>query len=358
MEFNRWWNDDIAEIYWLEVTDRKNLGEDLNAPQRKDNGEEYYGYSLINEINNGDIIFHYHKDSRAIVATSKASGNVWEDKVLWGAHGTTARGEGVRPYIRPGWRLGLVDFKYIDQQIELKKLRSLQKDIQKIRDYLSARYKNSLYFPFELSNKRELRPTQAYLTKLPKEIVQLIYPIHTETLEHHNPVRTSYSLAIRSTSKIAEPKINYIAELGASYRPADEEAAVSERDPFTVDPALVERANRSHAFTQNKLAEYLRSKDLVPRSPRPGEPNFDIAWLQNETIFVAEIKSLTLSNEEKQLRLGLGQILRYRHLLAQSGKQVQAVMMLEREPSDQSWISLCEALDVLLVWPDTIAVFL
>jgi hypothetical protein len=60
VELNRWWRDDPAETFWLEITDRPNLGDDLNAPQRRDDGREFWGYSLINEIANGDIVFHYH----------------------------------------------------------------------------------------------------------------------------------------------------------------------------------------------------------------------------------------------------------------------------------------------------------
>jgi hypothetical protein len=101
VDFNRWWDGQLGENYWLEVTDRKDLGVDLNAPQRRDDGDEYYGYSLIQEVRDGDVVFHYHKDHRAIVAWSVATGDVWPDEVVWGAHGTVARNAGVRPYVRP-----------------------------------------------------------------------------------------------------------------------------------------------------------------------------------------------------------------------------------------------------------------
>lgn len=42
---------------------------------------------------------------------------------------------------------------------------------------------------------------------------------------------------------------------------------------------------------------------------KPGEPSFDLAWMTTETVFVVEVKSTTAKNEEKQLRLGLGQVL-------------------------------------------------
>jgi hypothetical protein len=143
--------------------------------------------------------------------------------------------------------------------------------------------------------------------------------------------------------------------VGDAYRPADEQAAVTQIDPFTVDPAIRERALRGHATTQNALAAYVRSRGLDPRSPRAGEPNFDLAWEDADRIFVAEVKSMTFSNEEKQLRLGLGQVLRYRQVLGRHGRQVTAVLAVEKRPADSSWEGLCQELGVLLVWPQNMA---
>ncbi len=42
-----------------------------------------------------------------------------------------------------------------------------------------------------------------------------------------------------------------------------------------------------------------------------------ILWLNGEEAWVAEVKSLTTTNEEPQLRLGLGQVLIYRQRLKQ-----------------------------------------
>src|SRR5215207_6212050 len=106
MRINRWWDADPDERYWLETTDRTDLGVDLNAPQRDERGGRW-SYSLILEISEGDVILHYHRPAGAIVAWSRAVGAVWEDEVIWAAHGTSARSRHVIPYPRPGWRLGL-----------------------------------------------------------------------------------------------------------------------------------------------------------------------------------------------------------------------------------------------------------
>jgi hypothetical protein len=78
-----------------------------------------------------------------------------------------------------------------------------------------------------------------------------------------------------------------------------------------------------------------------------------LAWETETTIFVAEVKSLTLANEERQLRLGLGQVLRYWHALSDQPKPVMAVLAVEERPSDESWLALADRLGVWLLWPES-----
>ena len=127
--------------------------------------------------------------------------------------------------------------------------------------------------------------------------------------------------------------------LGAPYRQAQVTELSESPEPFSVDPAMVERGLRGHADTQNELASVLRSTGIEPRSCLATEPNFDLAWQRNGTVFVAEVKSITADNEEEQLRLGLGQVLRYRQRLSALGHQrVIAVLVPERQPPDP-WIA-------------------
>ncbi len=85
----------------------------------------------------------------------------------------------------------------------------------------------------------------------------------------------------------------------------------------------------------------------------PGEPVFDLAWEDSVGIVVAEIKSLTEQNEERQLRLALGQVLRYAQLLRGKERTVRPVVAVERRPSDDSWLKLFQEVGVSLVWPET-----
>jgi hypothetical protein len=138
--------------------------------------------------------------------------------------------------------------------------------------------------------------------------------------------------------------------LGAPYHQVPVTELSRSRDPFSVDPALVERGLRGHTDTQNELASVLSNAGIEPRRGLPSGPNFDLAWQKNGTVFGAEVKSITADNEEQQLRLGLGQVLRYRQRLAALGHdRVVAVLVPEHQPRDPSWRELCQDLGVVLL---------
>jgi len=139
-------------------------------------------------------------------------------------------------------------------------------------------------------------------------------------------------------------------QLGAPYQREDEDISIAAPQPNERDPSLMERGTRGHRKTQNSLAEYLIGHRIAPMSPI-GEPSFDVAWTHEGKLFVAEVKSVTDQNEESQLRLGLGQVLRYRHQMCAGETPVIAVLVPERRPTDPRWMELCDSLGVRLVWP-------
>jgi hypothetical protein len=89
----------------------------------------------------------------------------------------------------------------------------------------------------------------------------------------------------------------------------------------------------------------------VARSPKGAEPEYDVLWERDGIVWVAEVKSLTVENEERQLSLGLGQVLQYRYRLRESRGEVRAVLMVEYEPRDAVWDALCSDLGVQLLRP-------
>ncbi|MCA9541713.1 MAG: hypothetical protein KC620_22605, partial [Myxococcales bacterium] len=88
-------------------------------------------------------------------------------------------------------------------------------------------------------------------------------------------------------------------------------------------------------------------------------PRYDLAWMVGGVFYVAEVKSLTPDNEEAQLRLGLGQLLRYWYaveqrekMLGQAPPEVFGVLVVERRPTDANWPALLRDLGLLLIWPE------
>jgi hypothetical protein len=145
---------------------------------------------------------------------------------------------------------------------------------------------------------------------------------------------------------------------GTEYSPPPRKGVKAEPKSlvFQVDPDLIDRGTTAHKDIQDALAEALRDHGLQPLSPMPGDPQFDIAWVQDGVAFITEVKSLTVANEESQLRLGLGQVLSYVHLLNWPSVQtVRAVLAVERQPTADYWTTLCAELGVILTWPEAYA---
>lgn len=143
--------------------------------------------------------------------------------------------------------------------------------------------------------------------------------------------------------------------LGAPYHPAVEDVSSAQPEPFDVDPDERDRSTGLHAKTQNALSAAATARGCTPRRPM-GEPAYDIAWEEPDgTTVVGEVKSVKPANCERQLRLGLGQVLRYRNLLEAQGRTVRAVLALSAAPLDDRWTSLCAEHGVGLIWMPDIA---
>jgi hypothetical protein len=158
---------------------------------------------------------------------------------------------------------------------------------------------------------------------------------------------------------------------GPAYTPPPRGGEVPKSLVFETDPDKTDRGTTAHKDTQDALAEALRNAGLEPRSPKPGDPAFDIAWRDDAaggTAFICEVKSLTSENETGQIRLAIGQVLDYVHALDSLRKAgslplhwkgvqaVRAVVAVERRPAeDARWTGLCEEHGITLTWPEAYA---
>lgn len=149
-----------------------------------------------------------------------------------------------------------------------------------------------------------------------------------------------------------------VARPGALGRPYEEvsEAAGSPKASPGADPDAYGRGLSAHMRTQNLVSQTVRALGLDPRKPNKGsEPECDIAWLDGETTWVCEVKSLTATNERDQLYRALGQVIKYRAKLNAQGRDVQAAIVVEKQPRDETWEDpTCKEEGIVLAWPEVL----
>jgi hypothetical protein len=143
-----------------------------------------------------------------------------------------------------------------------------------------------------------------------------------------------YELLHLSEQADSEPN-----KIGKNFVEDDEDTVPRAATSSLPDPDLVGRGHRAHKHTRNALAMHLKSLGIQPLDPTPLDPPFDLAWWKGSTLYVAEIKSITRENEEHQLRLGLGQLLRYCQLLRKRAERIVPVLAPELKPRDPEWIN-------------------
>ena len=156
-----------------------------------------------------------------------------------------------------------------------------------------------------------------------------------------------------SSGEVGSRGTSHPAAGGQPYmRPPPGGSAAPRSRVFRLDPDAIDRGTNAHKKVQNQLADAVRERGWEPRSPGDSDPLFDVGWVAAGAAWVAEVKSLTPANEERQLRLGLGQVLSYAHLVDWGFETNHPVLAVEREPSSEYWPDLCESHGVSLSWPD------
>jgi hypothetical protein len=221
MALNLWWSDRPGERYWMEITDRAVLGEDLYAPQYDGAGRAQWSYTLVTETVPGDVVFHWHKHfagEPALVGWSEVTGPLSVGSITWQAHGTRGRAR-AGATTGPSWRMQCGGFNAFDRPITLADLNGKESAIREIYDELHAEAKGSLYFPFSFYRPSEIRASQAYLTKFPARLLtlfeQLSSPRAKVEVDLDTPERVRRSVGMPRTQ---DPKLRDAIERHAVDR--------------------------------------------------------------------------------------------------------------------------------------------
>ena len=94
---SRWWHGENRERFWLESTNRQDIGTDLRAPLANVSGKPDWRYGLFREARPGDIVFHYDARRKAITSCSRVAGAEGQRPIIWAARGSYARQRGAEP---------------------------------------------------------------------------------------------------------------------------------------------------------------------------------------------------------------------------------------------------------------------
>ncbi len=119
------------------------------------------------------------------------------------------------------------------------------------------------------------------------------------------------------------------------------------------DPAERDRSTATHRHLENWLIDRLEQEGIRPLDP-DGDVEFDLAWLERDgSLSVCEVKS-TSGHEDRQIRLGLGQVLHYAARLRTGWQRaINPVLFLETDPVDPVWLPLGEEHGVVIACPDS-----
>jgi len=223
MALNLWWSDDLHERYWMEVTDREVLGDDLLAPQLNGAGNEEWSYTLVTEARPGDIVLHWHKrwiGRPALVGWSEVTGPLSIGSITWQARGTRGRARGVAS-TGASWLMQCGGFHPFDEPVTLADLNAIESTIRRVHDELDKAIRGPVYFPFIFYRPGELRAKQGYLMKFPAALVNAIPSLKGALTAAPAPapaIREPGSRRTAALSRTQDPKLRAAIERCAVER--------------------------------------------------------------------------------------------------------------------------------------------
>ena len=166
---NKWWYRSEEQHYWFELTEREDLGGNLHAPKRDEGGRDYWSYVLLKEMKVNDLVLHYHKKDKGIVAISQVSKPWVSSEITW----TPSKKKKITATKRPSLLVELKNFRKIKPIVTLEQIRSKNSEIEIILNNLVSKY-NAAYFPFAPKTpKRPLSVNEGYSFVVTQEFIDL-----------------------------------------------------------------------------------------------------------------------------------------------------------------------------------------
>lgn len=170
-------------------------------------------------------------------------------------------------------------------------------------------------------------------------------------LLHHQAVDFERLLDVANRAVEVNGEADTSIRLGREYYDDLADPRLRPTGLYSRDDEKLERSLAEHAGLQRNLARHLRTLGFEPRKRASGEPDYDIAWRVDGRVVVGEVKSLTGASVDRQLRVGLGQVLHYSEQLRRRfDEEVGAVLIVPQDPGEL-WLEVCMRAGVIVTWP-------
>lgn len=178
---NDWWQDDPSERYWIVSTDHDGRAHPLIAWRQLDGvTKPPWHHSLIMHVKPGDRVFHYWSSAslekrQSIVAYSTVAADPQESEYSERILGNDPNAMLRHPPGTPAFIAALCDWTCLEEALELQQIQKHAAALLVVRDQIRKQSRGSAYFPWAFNDHtQQLRPTQAYLMKLPDRARQLL----------------------------------------------------------------------------------------------------------------------------------------------------------------------------------------
>lgn len=329
---NNWWGESPDECYWCEVTDRNDLGADLKAPKLNKTGGEYWGYSLIQNVRQGDIVFHYSTKEKAFIGVSIAGDPVEERPIKWKSHGASGRKDDQPPSAQPGWWRPLYGFSQNSVPLTLTELNN-EVEIEWIKSWQATKEgegNGPARVPFQCRSDG-LRGGQGYLFKMPKDFVSRWKKLDdfascvSELHEKLGELATSQAFVSKDKSTNFSPKDEgeYLAEIRAGKQ----------------------RRTRNHEKLVRVVGEYLQGAGAEVSTPHP----IDLL-MTKPMVIIFEAKTTHSRTPLHAIREAVGQLHEYRKFVGPSDSQL--AILLDQAPDSIVQRYVEKDLGLILLWWD------
>jgi len=323
-----WWDGLPSERYWCEVTDRRDIGSDLKAPQQNASGQDYWSYSLVADVLPGDIVFHYSTRLKAFVGASVAGGPMEQRPIVWAPHGTFGRAKNSGGQERPGYWRPLYGYRSATVPLALSTIEQ-SAEVEWLKSWVDARRAAApLRLPFQL-RKDGVRAGQGYLFKMPADFI-----------EHWTVLRDlADALDERAEELSTSAPAEQFARIGSvrGFHPR------SEANYTAIISASVQHRTRSHEKLLRLTGEWLQAHGVTITNPHPK----DLEIVSPVSVIV-EAKVTRRRDPLFAAREALGQLHEYRYFV---GPQNAALaILLDTEPPRSLIIYMEDHLHVALLW--------